>query len=235
MFLTRNQVREVDRLAIERIGIPGIVLMENAGRNAAEHIATFIHRRRAERTFIFCGSGNNGGDGFVIARHLVNRGFSVACFLAGDPDKLTPDCETNYRIIRAMNVEVTLLRDAAAMERAVSGITAQCLIVDALLGTGFQGAVRPPLDFLIERLNLATKAGVVAVDVPSGLDCDTGTTANAAIRADLTITFVAKKTGFQNPSAAAFLGECIVADIGAPPSLLDHVLRHAATNLKSQI
>lgn len=221
--LTREQVRRVDRLAIDEYGIAGLVLMENAGRNAAEMILKILcgadgTRRPSppERTLIFCGTGNNGGDGFVIARHLVNAGRPVQLVLVGEQSRLTPDAAANHRICRAMKIPL-------APPDAVT-ILPSDLVVDALLGTGFTGEVRPPLAAVIGTINAAPHAGVIAIDLPSGLDADTGLPANACIRADVTLTFVAEKLGFASVNAAGYLGRLHVLDIGAPPWLIDQVL-----------
>jgi len=207
----------VDDLAIHRYGIPGLVLMENAGRNAA----AIIDRAYGPigRVVIFCGSGNNGGDGCVIARHLHNAGWSVRVVLAGDVSRMTPDASANYRIIEAMRLAPIFVVDAVTQQAAASSITPQEIVIDALLGTGFSGEVRSPLAELIHALNAASKRAVVAVDLPSGLDCDTGKPGRATICADLTITFVARKRGFDSPEAVPYLGRIEVADIGAPREL----------------
>jgi NAD(P)H-hydrate epimerase len=218
VVLTREQVREVDRIAIEKFGICGLVLMENAGRNAADLILRQIEASAdtpVRRVAVFCGTGNNGGDGFVIARHLVNAGVKVQIALAGDADRLTPDAAANHRICRAMNIPIA---PAESVE-----IGPDDLVVDALLGTGFAGQVRQHPANLIHRINAAAKRGVVAIDVPSGLDCNTGEPSNATIVADTTITFVASKTGFQSAGARRFVGRLHVADIGAPTVITDRV------------
>ena len=215
--LTRKQVRRVDELAIHRYGIAGLLLMENAGRNAA----AIIDRAYGPigRVVIFCGSGNNGGDGCVIARHLHNAGWSVRVVLAGDVSRMTPDASANYRIIEAMRLAPIFVVDAVTQQAAASSITPQEIVIDALLGTGFSGEVRSPLAELIHALNAASKRAVVAVDLPSGLDCDTGKPGRATICADLTITFVARKRGFDSREAVPYLGRIEVADIGAPREL----------------
>ncbi len=220
-ILTRAQVREVDRIAIEDLGIPGLVLMENAGRNAADHIAGRYAETGADRVVVFCGSGNNGGDGFVIARQLANREIALLVYLAGDPSRLSADCATNYQIVRKMDLEIRHIDSPAAASTAAAALRQSDIVVDALLGTGFAGQVRSPLDELIRGINQAAGALTVAIDVPSGLDCDTGQPANATIRADLTVTFVANKIGFTKPDAKPHVGQVIVCDIGAPPNLID--------------
>jgi len=219
--LTREQVRRVDDLAIHRYGISGLVLMENAGRNAAAIIGRAYGP--AGRAVIFCGTGNNGGDGCVIARHLHNAGWPVRVVLAGDMSRMTPDASANYRIIEAMGLAPLVAVDATTQQAAASSVTPQEIAVDALLGTGFSGEVRSPLAELIHAINAASKRAVVAVDLPSGLDCDTGMPGRATIRADLTITFVARKRGFDSLEAVPYLGRVEVVDIGAPRELIAEI------------
>lgn len=223
LHLTRFQVRRVDELAVSRYGMVGLQLMENAGRNAAEFIDTRYGPRGA--ACIACGGGNNGGDGFVIARHLHNRGWSVTCILASPDSKLSPDCATNFGIVRKMDLPMRHIIEGSQVPAATEGQTVHTVFVDALLGTGFSGEVRSPMADLIAALNAAPRRAMVAIDVPSGLDCDSGTPASVTIRADLTITFVAPKIGFQTPGAQAFTGEVVVADIGAPSELITEVQR----------
>jgi NAD(P)H-hydrate epimerase len=222
-ILTREQIRKVDGIAIEELGIPGVVLMENAGRNAAGQIRYRVRARQAARAVIFCGSGNNGGDGFVISRQLANAGIDLLIFLTGDPERLSPDCAVNYNIVKKMGLEVSLIDSVETARQAAAALSPDDIAVDALLGTGFTGEVRPPLSTLIKAINKADKSMTVAIDVPSGLDCNTGQPANATIKADLTITFGANKVGLIKPDAHAYVGEVAVADIGAPPSLIERV------------
>ncbi|MBI4718767.1 MAG: NAD(P)H-hydrate epimerase [Planctomycetes bacterium] len=219
--LSREQVRRVDRLAVERYGIPSLLLMENAGRSAAEIIGT--EYGSAGRAFIVCGSGNNGGDGCVIARHLHNAGWSVRLLMTCDESRMTPDLLSNWRIVAAMNLDRRLAFDAAAQAAAAHGLADDEILVDALLGTGFSGEVRSPMAELIASLNAAGKRATVAVDVPSGLDCETGLPSAVTIIADRTITFVASKVGFLRPAARPYLGRVRVADIGAPRELVEQI------------
>ena len=223
--LTRQQVRRVDAIAINELRIPGVVLMENAGRGAAEIIRDLVKRKGARRVVIFCGRGNNGGDGFVIARHLLNDGLTVAVYLTVPDSDLRGDAEINHRILRNMGVGVGLIDTVERMRAAACGLAEEDIVVDALLGTGFQGEIRQPLADLIAAVNDAAKAAVVAVDTPSGLDCDTGRPGGAAVRADLTVTFVAEKIGFSQPGALEWTGEVKVVGIGTPPSLIERVIR----------
>ena len=227
--LTRQQVRRVDRLAIEQIGIPGMVLMENAGRNAARSVLGLIDERKISparpRVAVVCGGGNNGGDGYVVARHLHNAGVVIVLHPAKDPGTLTGDALRNYTAASKMGIEMRLARDEEELAAASADWDRAQVIVDALLGTGFSGAVRPPIDAVINRINEARSwgASIVSLDLPSGLDCDTGRPAKPTVRADLTVTFVARKVGFDRHGAAEFLGRVVVADIGAPTALIHQV------------
>lgn len=222
--LSRAQVREIDRRAIDEFGIAGNVLMENAGRNAAEVIRSQMPERG--RTAIVCGRGNNGGDGFVIARHLSNAGSSVEVYFACDPNRLAGDAKVNYEIVRRMSIPCHAFDTAERIGRLAGQLQDTEFIVDAVLGTGFSGEVRPPLDRVIRAINASGRSRVIAIDLPSGLDCDSGRASNATVKAALTITFVAKKVGFLEQGARAFTGKVHVADIGAPVMLIRQVFEN---------
>jgi NAD(P)H-hydrate epimerase len=221
--LTRDQVRRVDELAVSRYAIPSLILMENAARSAAAIIDA--QYAAGGRTVVLCGPGNNGGDGCAIARHLHNAGWSVRLAITAPPDRWTPDTATNFRIVEAMGLGPLIVPDAGSQQDFVQSIAADEIVIDALLGTGFQGKVRSPLQELIERVNTGPRRGVVAIDVPSGLDCNTGSTGGVAIRADLTITFVAAKPGLLAMHGAAYVGRLEIADIGVPRELIEAVIR----------
>jgi NAD(P)H-hydrate epimerase len=219
MALSRDQVRSIDRRAIDEFGMSGLVLMENAGRGCVEVLASLgCHGPVA----IVCGKGNNAGDGFVMARHLDLRGIAVRVLMLGPPGDLRGDAAANHAIAAKAGiplVDVSGPLDAARLEPELSGAE---WIVDALLGTGALGPPRPPWDEVIGTLN-RQRARKLAVDLPSGLDCDTGVPAEPTFRADHTCTFVARKLGFDNPAAVEFLGTVHVVDIGAPRRLLEDV------------
>lgn len=227
----RQQSREVDRRAIEEYGMSGLVLMENAGRGVVDLLAAL---GIAGPVLVACGRGNNAGDGFVIVRHLDLRGHEVRVAMCAAPADFTPDAMANYEILKRAGVPMTSLvqADGTPMDRQTVADTLRALvegtswIVDALLGTGARGEPRPPLDTVIETLN-AAGAPILAVDVPSGLDCDTGIAARNTIRAAHTATFVANKIGFLAAGAEQFTGQAHVLDIGAPRRLIDEVLSAA--------
>ncbi len=214
--LSRRQVREVDRRAIEELGIPGVVLMENAGRNATDAIEEFLPPLRSQRVAIVAGPGNNGGDGFVIARHLALRGAAVAVFLVGEAEKMTPDAAVNYGILTKLDFDIRP-RAGEQLGAMAAELGEFDVVVDAVGGTGITGPLRGSAAVAVEQINAAGKP-VVAIDIPTGLDCDTGPASDPTVRADLTVTFVARKIGFDAPGAAEFTGRVIVADIGIAPS-----------------
>jgi hydroxyethylthiazole kinase-like uncharacterized protein yjeF len=235
--LTRAQVREVDRIAIERYGIPGIVLMENAARGATDVAWQMLRgatdaARSADQAgcaaqrspgcgsaevLILCGGGNNGGDGLAVARHLHNRGCRVRIALTIDPARYEGDALINWKIVRAMGLPQESFDPAR--------IGTPDLIIDAVFGTGLSKPPRDPFAQLADAVN-ATGIPVLAVDVPSGLDCDTGEPLGlACIRATRTATFVTEKLGFAVPEARAYIGDVIVANIGCPVEIMEDVTR----------
>ncbi len=218
--LTREQSREVDRLAMEVYGFSGLVLMENAGRGVADCLESL----GIDGTVVICcGRGNNGGDGYVIARHLDLRGLSTRVLLYSDPAQLTGDAAANYRILEKTDVPIHACYEEPGLEGLSTHLAGAAWIVDALLGTGARGEPRPPLDSVIEALN-GSGIPLLAVDVPSGLDCDTGQPARTTIRAAHTCTFVTAKTGFSQAAAQPYLGQLHVLNIGTPPKLVEELL-----------
>ena len=218
--LTREQSREVDRLAMEVYGFSGLVLMENAGRGVAD----CLENLGIDGTVVICcGRGNNGGDGYVIARHLDLRGYQTSVLLYCDPAQLTGDAAANFRILEKTDVPIHFCHADPGLENLSTHLAGAAWLVDALLGTGARGEPRPPLDSVIEALNVSG-VPLLAVDVPSGLDCDTGEPACATIRAAHTCTFVTAKTGFSQPAAQPYLGQLHVLNIGTPPKLVEELL-----------
>jgi NAD(P)H-hydrate epimerase len=216
--LTRDEVRAFDRRAIEGLGLPGAVLMENAGRSVAEEALRLLAARGAApgRVVVLCGAGNNGGDGYVIARHLHNAGVEVRLCSSVPAARLAGDAALNRRVAEALGLAAAPIGDPHALAREAPRWDGADVLVDALLGTGFRGEVRPPLDAVIAAANAAAVGARLAVDLPSGLDCDSGEPAGTTFRADVTVTFVARKRGFDRPSAADWTGRVVVAGIGVP-------------------
>jgi NAD(P)H-hydrate epimerase len=218
--LDRSRIRELDRRAIEEYGIPGMVLMENAGRGVADKLCEL---GIAGQVVICCGRGNNGGDGFVVARHLDIRGHDARVLMWSDPGKLSGDAAANFRILQRTDVPIGCFLHGHDPGRLEDQLAGAAWIVDALLGTGAQGEPRSPLDAVIDQLN-AAEVPRMAVDLPSGLDCDTGEAAVHTIRADHTCTFVAAKPGFSLADGEQYTGQVHVVEIGAPRKLVERML-----------
>jgi NAD(P)H-hydrate epimerase len=217
MRLTREQVRLVDKLAIERYHIPGIVLMENAARSVFHAVRDAADWLKSCPVVIFCGPGNNGGDGLAVARHAHNYGMPVSIFLAVDPSSYRGDALTNWEIVQRMTLPV--------VDRLPNSTEAP-VFVDAIFGTGLS---KPPAGRTLDLIRLINDGGayVIAVDTPSGLDCDTGVPLGECVRATETITFVAEKVGFANPACKQYTGGITVGDIGCPRELIEEVARGA--------
>jgi NAD(P)H-hydrate epimerase len=199
-LISVSEAQKFDRLAQEKFGIPPMVLMENAGRSVAEEALKMLGKKK--RVVVVCGVGNNGGDGFVAARHLLNAGKKVKVFIVGDEDKLKPDPRTNLDILRKIKT------------RFIRALPKTDLIIDAIFGIGLTSEVREPFFGVIDLMNRA-KIPILAVDVPSGLDADSGKVLGAAIQAKRTVTFVAAKKGFYKLEGPKCCGKVIVKDIGA--------------------
>jgi NAD(P)H-hydrate epimerase len=221
MYLTREEARELDRLAMEEYGVPGVVLMENAGRGMAELLLALGTQGPV---VVCCGPGNNGGDGFVIARHLDNAGVQVRALLFGSPDRLSGDAAVNYRILTHSSVPLKVYGDGPDEAGLRAELDTADWAVDALFGSGLRGPLRPPFDRVVAAIN-ASGARVFAVDIPSGLDCDTGQPMGPTVRAHHTATVVAPKKGFAEPAAREWLGQVHIVSMGAPRRLLE-ALRH---------
>jgi NAD(P)H-hydrate epimerase len=224
--LNRNWARKVDELAVDQYGMSGLQLMENAGRGCADLLERL---GIAGPVAICCGKGNNAGDGFVIARHLESRGYKVKLLLWCQPSQLHGDAAFNYEIARRADIRVIECDGREGTDWLVAELRGVDWVVDALLGTGSSGAPRPPLDAVIRILNKPA-AKRFAVDLPSGLDCDTGVAANPTFRANHTATFVAEKIGFQKTTAKPYLGVVHRLDIGVPRKLLQEIFAQSISS-----
>jgi len=214
LWFTRENVRAVDQAAIDQYAIPGVLLMENAAR-ALFHVALDMLGGRDRAALILCGPGNNGGDGFAIARFLHNAGVGVRVVTSQPLRDYTGDAAINARIAHRMGIPIEPASDHPELPAAG-------LVVDALLGTGLTTAPRGVVARLIDAIN-AHPAPTLAVDLPSGLDCDTGQPLGACVRAERTVTFVGLKAGFASEESRAYTGVVSVGDIGAPRELVERL------------
>ena len=214
IVLNAAEMANIDRTTIDKIQIPGIVLMENAGVGVVEEIENILEDVTGKQIVIFCGKGNNGGDGYVIARHLYDRGADVAVFLAGKKEASKGDARINLNILENMGIEVT---EISSLEE-ISPFHHIDVVVDALLGTGVTGAVTGFLAELINYIN-SLDAPIVSVDLPSGMETDTGAVHGACVHADFTVTMAHLKTGLLFSPARDHAGEISVIDISVPPEV----------------
>ncbi|MBF8275135.1 MAG: hypothetical protein HW390_208 [Candidatus Brocadiaceae bacterium] len=220
----------LDRKAIEEYLIPGIILMENAGRNVAGEAMGMLQQARppqtenlpgARKVVVLCGKGNNGGDGYVIARHLHNSGISVTVFVVANISDILKegDAAINLQILLKMKIPVQELPDIAAIENLAKELRGYDVIIDALFGTGLSGEVREPFRTLINATNDSRKP-IISVDIPSGLDANTGEVLGTAIKATKTVTFAVSKKGFYLNEGPTHTGEVVVTDISIPKELI---------------
>ena len=217
LYLTREEVRRVDKIAIRQFGMTGLVLMENAGRGCADAICEL---GIAGPVLICCGKGNNGGDGLVIARHLALRGHTPHVLLGCEATQLQGDAAANFLILQRTSTEIRFVGSDCVAKASVAWFDRADWIVDAMLGTGARGEPRFPIDEMIRRAN-ASPARKLAIDLPSGLDCDSGQQSQMTFRADHTCTLVAQKQGFRTASAKPYLGHVRVLDIGVPREVIE--------------
>lgn len=222
-------MRAIDQLAMSEFGIPGIVLMENAGLQVVEAVRTALQGLNKGAVVVVCGTGNNGGDGMVVARHLLQAGLHVESFLVGEESGLTADALTNYTILRALGAVPRPVRREEDLEGLAHALVRSDLVVDALFGTGFHGQL-PPLAAGVVRVLNASGRPVVSVDIPSGVDADSGRVAGEAVQATWTVTLGLPKRGLFAEPGRSHAGILTVADIGLPrrltedPELRDHVV-----------
>jgi NAD(P)H-hydrate epimerase len=206
------QAQRFDRLAQEKYGIPSLILMENAGRSVAEEALRMLRGRK--RAAIVCGAGNNGGDGLVAARHLLNAGVKVEVYLIAEAAKLKPDPRLNLSILKKMKCNIIKSEGAEKFILRFPSLIKKCdLMVDAVFGIGLRSNVRSPMSEVIDIMNKSKKP-ILSVDVPSGLDADTGKALGIAIKARKTVTFVASKKGFLKGDGPKYCGKIIIKDIG---------------------
>lgn len=224
-ILTAAEMREVDRLSTERAGIPSLELMENAGRSVAEFIQARWPDFARRRTVVLCGKGNNGGDGFVVARHLKQMGAEPEIVSCGSPQEMSGDAAENLKRWQAFPGAMRMIASEEEWDRAGIQFDAAEIIVDALLGTGMRGEVSGLLRRVIHDVNArrASRSVVVAVDIPSGLIADTGEHPGETITADYTVTFTAPKIGMLLRDAPACVGTLIVREIGSPAKLIEEI------------
>src|SRR5213594_1151525 len=218
--LNAAQMRDADRRTIEEIGIPSLVLMENAGRQAVAAMEAVYTDLLDRQIAVLCGRGNNGGDGFVIARTLVQRGADVSVFLLGRVADVRGDARTNLEILGRLGLTVVEVADSQAWELHFTEVRDCSLIVDAIFGTGLNAPVSGFIESVITDVN-TSGIPIVAIDLPSGLSADSPEPIGPSIEAGLTVTLAAPKLPLVLPPAEARAGDVVIADIGIPGDVID--------------
>jgi len=211
-IVTAEEMQELDRRAIEKLHIPSINLMENAGKAVAEEALSFPV---SSKILVICGKGNNGGDGFVAARYLAIKRRDVKILLIGRMDEVKHDPKINVYKLKAQKVEVVACPDLNSFNDFKEEMKDYDVIIDALFGIGLKTELKSPYSDIITYLN-SLKSHIIAVDVPSGLDATTGKVLGAAVKAERTVTFAAVKKGLVEGEGPKYAGEVKVADIGIP-------------------
>lgn len=214
---TAEIMRNIDRAAIEEIGIPGIVLMENAALKVLKHLALDKYNSYV----VICGVGNNGGDGFAIARHLKLRGKSIEVFVIGNSIHMTEDCKINYNILKKIDVKPLKINNMDDVTSLRESLEKADVVIDAIFGTGLKREITELYSSVISVINENSKQ-VVAVDVPSGMDSNTGKVLGQGIRAKKTISFQLYKRGFLAYGTDKYTGDIVVEDIGIPEKVIKH-------------
>jgi ADP-dependent NAD(P)H-hydrate dehydratase / NAD(P)H-hydrate epimerase len=219
-ILNTEQMREADRRTIEDLGIPSLVLMENAGRQVVAAMEAAFPDLLERRIAVVCGKGNNGGDGFVVARTLSQRGIDVSVFIVGAISDVRGDARTNLEILGRLGVTIVEIADEGQWELHFSEISEHELVVDALFGTGLKSPLSGIYETAVADLN-ASDIPVVSIDLPSGLSADSSDLIGDCVDATLTVTLAAPKLPLILPPAEVRAGEVVIADIGIPAGIID--------------
>lgn len=218
-IVTAHTMQELDRQAIETHGIPGLDLMERAGRGCAEHIMAAYGIRQNKRAVILAGRGNNGGDGYVIARYLLERGWQVQVLVLASRNEIRGDARTNLDLLSDAVLSFCP-REGELVKKHADALGQADVVVDALLGTGLRSDLQGNYLEAVALIN-AAPGKVVAVDIPSGIHGTTGRILGKAVRADMTVTFGLAKLGHVLYPAADYVGRLVIVDIGIPPQLMN--------------
>lgn len=219
-ILNAAQMREADRYTIEEIGIPSLVLMENAGRQVVAAIEAAYEARLDGRVAVLCGRGNNGGDGFVVARTLLQRGIDAAVFVIGAVAAVRGDARINLDILGRLGVTVVEISDEQTWELHFSEISQCVLIVDAIFGTGLKSPLGGMMETVVADVN-ASGIPIVSIDLPSGISADTPHLIGHCIDASMTVTLAAPKLPLVVPPGEAHAGDVVIADIGIPHEVIE--------------
>jgi len=217
-----REMRKIDRIAIKELGIPGVVLMENAGQSVVSAMEDYFEMDTVTELTVVCGKGNNGGDGFVVSRYLLNQGKYVDIFIIGDEKDIKGDAKKNLDILKGIGVKPKTIRSAKDLKELSLSLLHSEIVVDAIFGTGFKGEIAGISSKIVVDIN-ESGLPIVSVDTPSGIDSNTGQVSGVAVKADMTVTMGLPKMGQFLYPAKNYVGELYVADIGFPEQVIDKV------------
>ncbi len=220
-ILTGKQMAELDRIAIEEIKIPSLILMENAGRSVFQVIRDRVPDLSQKKIMVVCGKGNNGGDGLVVARHLINHGAMAEIIVLSSPEDLSPDAKANAGILEQSDEIIHYVTDESNLSQLASMLSGADVIIDAIFGTGFVGEAHGLAAQVMELMNLSP-AQVFSIDIPSGVEGDTGHVLGSAVLADVTVTLALPKLGLFLYPGRGYVGELTIGSVGYPRSLLQN-------------
>lgn len=212
--ITKDQAKEIDLKANKELGVPSLMMMENAGIRTAEFCLKLLKKSKNKRVAIFCGKGNNCGDGLVISRQLISSGILVDTYLLAPAVTLPPAAGRNYRILSRITKRIYRIETKEMLEKI--NLDAYALLVDAIFGIGLKGRIEGIFKETIREINHSKNPKVVSVDVPSGIDSDSGSVLGAAVRADYTVSMIAAKKGLVINQGKRFCGKLIISHIGFP-------------------
>lgn len=215
-----SQMKDIDSTAINDFGIPGVVLMENAALGVVEEAVKTLGDLSFKSIVIFCGKGNNGGDGFAIARHLYNKGANVIVILLDSKEKVKGDALINLDIIEKLDIKIVEAKDESYLEGIAATLYLCDLVIDAIFGTGIKGKIKGIAKDIIKIIN-SSGSYTISVDIPSGVNGDTGQICDVCVKADKTVTFALPKVGLLSYPGADYVGELIVADISIPNTVVE--------------
>lgn len=221
-IVTADEIRKMDRQTIESFGLPGRVLMENAGRGAARVLMKRFPDLSERRVAVAAGRGNNGGDGFVIARYLAHAGVSVTVYLLSESSRLSGDAADNFNLLAPLNIPVKEITDESGFNQVKTEMAHHHIWVDAILGTGLNSEVKGFFKSVIDFINKLNRP-VLSVDIPSGLHADLAKPCGTCIRAEITVTFGFAKIGHIQLPGADYTGELHIIDIGIPPHVVEKI------------
>jgi NAD(P)H-hydrate epimerase len=222
-ILSGKQMAELDRIAIEEIKIPSLILMENAGRSVFQILRDRVPDLSQKKIVVVCGKGNNGGDGLVVARHLINYGAIAEILMLSSPGDLSPDARANAEILEQSDEIIHYVTDQSNLSQLASMLSGADVIIDAIFGTGFAGEARGLVAQVMELMNLSP-AQVFSIDIPSGVEGDSGHVLGSAVLADVTVTLALPKLGLLLYPGRGYVGELAIGSVGYPRSLLQNFL-----------